>query len=81
MSISVATTPADRTPSQTRVGRRPQQWSAGGGSCRYVVAFDRAAEKYDALTVLDADPSSSRYGQIYDQIESGKIALVNCGHA
>jgi methanethiol oxidase len=30
----------------------------------YVVAFDRAGEKPDALTVLDVDPSSSRYGQI-----------------
>ena len=30
----------------------------------YVVAFDRAGEKSDALTVLDVDPDSSRYGQI-----------------
>src|SRR5882724_6906732 len=30
----------------------------------YVVAFDRAGEKSDALTVLDVDPESSRYGQI-----------------
>ncbi|HEX4248920.1 MAG TPA: selenium-binding protein SBP56-related protein [Pseudonocardia sp.] len=30
----------------------------------YVVAFDRAGQKSDALTVLDVDPASSRYGQI-----------------
>src|SRR3954465_1871719 len=30
----------------------------------YVVAFDRAAEKPDALTVVDTDPSSASYGQI-----------------
>ena len=30
----------------------------------YVVAFDRAGEKYDALAALDVDPSSERYGQI-----------------
>ncbi len=30
----------------------------------YVVAFDRAAEKPDALTVIDADPSSAGYGRV-----------------
>ena len=30
----------------------------------YVVAFDRAGVKHDALTVLDVDPASSTYGQI-----------------
>jgi selenium-binding protein 1 len=30
----------------------------------YVVAFDRAGEKHDALTVLDVDPDSDRYGRI-----------------
>ncbi|HEY4008248.1 MAG TPA: selenium-binding protein SBP56-related protein [Pseudonocardia sp.] len=30
----------------------------------YIVAFDRAAEKPDALTVLDVDPESSSYGKI-----------------
>ena len=30
----------------------------------YVVAFDRAAQRSDALVVLDVDPASPRYGQI-----------------
>lgn len=30
----------------------------------YVVAFDRSGEKPDALTVLDVDPGSARYGQV-----------------
>jgi len=30
----------------------------------YVVAFDRAGEKSDALTVIDVDPGSELYGQI-----------------
>jgi selenium-binding protein 1 len=30
----------------------------------YVVAFDRAAQRSDALTVVDTDPSSPTYGQI-----------------
>ncbi len=30
----------------------------------YVVAFDRTGERPDALTVLDVDPGSERYGQV-----------------
>jgi len=30
----------------------------------YVVAFDRSAQQPDALTVIDTDPESSRYGQV-----------------
>jgi methanethiol oxidase len=30
----------------------------------YVVAFDRAGQQPDALTVLDVDPDSDRYGQV-----------------
>ncbi len=30
----------------------------------YVVAFDRAGQKPDALTVVDTDPGSPTYGQI-----------------
>jgi selenium-binding protein 1 len=30
----------------------------------YIVAFDRAGEKHDALTVLDTDPDSASYGEI-----------------
>jgi selenium-binding protein 1 len=30
----------------------------------YVVAFDRRAERPDALTVIDTDPASDRYGQV-----------------
>ena len=30
----------------------------------YVVAFDRAAEKPDALTVIDVDPASEAYGKV-----------------
>src|SRR6476646_3794964 len=30
----------------------------------YVVAFDRAAQQPDALTVVDVDPGSPRYGQV-----------------
>src|SRR3954453_13478583 len=30
----------------------------------YVVAFDRAGEKNDAMTVVDVDPASDSYGQV-----------------
>lgn len=30
----------------------------------YVVAFDRAGQKHDALTVIDVDPRSKSYGQL-----------------
>ena len=30
----------------------------------YVVAFDRTAQRPDALTVVDVDPGSPRYGQV-----------------
>ena len=30
----------------------------------YVVAFDRTAQRPDALTVVDVDPGSARYGQV-----------------
>src|SRR4051795_446167 len=30
----------------------------------YVVAFDRAGQRPDALTVVDVDPGSQRYGQV-----------------
>ncbi len=35
----------------------------------YVVAFDRAARSPDALTVVDADPASARYGQVAGWVE------------
>ncbi|MBV8179195.1 MAG: selenium-binding protein, partial [Mycobacterium sp.] len=30
----------------------------------YVVAFDRKAERPDALTVIDVDPASDDYGRV-----------------
>ncbi len=30
----------------------------------YVVAFDRAAQKHDAMTVIDVNPASDTYGQV-----------------
>ena len=45
----------------------------------YVVAFDRAAEKPDALTVLDTDPGSSTYGQ--SRRSSRRSAAGNSGTA
>jgi len=30
----------------------------------YVVAFDRAGEKHDALAVVDTDPGSQTYGTV-----------------
>jgi selenium-binding protein 1 len=38
--------------------------AAGPERLAYVVAFDRAGEKPDALTVVDVDPGSDRYGQV-----------------
>src|ERR1700761_1041606 len=38
--------------------------SAPAEKLAYVVAFDRAARRRDALVVLDVDPVSPRYGQI-----------------
>ena len=35
----------------------------------YVVAFDRAAEKNDALTVIDVNPKSSSYGKLLSWTE------------
>ncbi|HLI39484.1 MAG TPA: selenium-binding protein SBP56-related protein, partial [Streptosporangiaceae bacterium] len=35
----------------------------------YVVAFDRAARSPDALTVVDVDPASARYGQVAGWVE------------
>ena len=30
----------------------------------YVVAFDRAAQRHDAMTVIDVNPASDAYGQV-----------------
>src|SRR5436190_21904864 len=38
--------------------------SAPAEQLAYVVAFDRAGQKPDALTVLDTDPASATYGTI-----------------
>ena len=35
----------------------------------YVVAFDRAGQQPDALTVLDTDPGSDSYGQIVGWVD------------
>ena len=37
----------------------------------YVVAFDRTAQRPDALTVVDVDPGSARYGQVVGWADLG----------
>ena len=38
--------------------------AAPGEELAYVVAFDRAARKHDAMTVIDVDPASDSYGRV-----------------
>ena len=38
--------------------------AAPGEQLAYVVAFDRAAQKHDAMTVVDVDPASDSYGRV-----------------
>src|SRR5215213_1506892 len=38
--------------------------AAPGEELAYVVAFDRAAAKNDAMTVVDVNPASDRYGRV-----------------
>ena len=38
--------------------------AAPGEELAYVVAFDRAAQKNDAMTVIDVNPASDTYGQV-----------------
>jgi hypothetical protein len=45
--------------------RSPAQAAAAPAEkLAYVAAFDRTAQRPDALTVVDVDPSSARYGQV-----------------
>ncbi|MGH3437664.1 MAG: selenium-binding protein SBP56-related protein [Sciscionella sp.] len=45
--------------------RTPADAAAGPAEqLAYVVAFDRNAERADALTVVDVDPGSARYGEV-----------------
>jgi selenium-binding protein 1 len=44
--------------------------SAPAERLAYVVAFDRAAEQPDALTVLDVDPDSDDYGRVVGWVDS-----------
>src|SRR5438046_10765981 len=38
--------------------------AAPGEQLAYVVAFDRAAQTSDAMTVIDVNPASDRYGRV-----------------
>ena len=38
--------------------------AAPGEQFAYVVAFDRAAQKHDAMTVIDVNPASDSYGRV-----------------
>ena len=38
--------------------------AAPGEQLAYVVAFDRAAQKHDAMTVIDVNPASDSYGRV-----------------
>ncbi len=38
--------------------------AAPGEQLAFVVAFDRAAQKHDAMTVIDVNPASDTYGQV-----------------
>ena len=38
--------------------------AAPGEELAYVVAFDRAVQKNDAMTVIDVNPASDTYGQV-----------------
>src|SRR5215207_5586576 len=38
--------------------------AAPGEQLAYVVAFDRAAQKHDAMTVIDLNPASDSYGRV-----------------
>jgi selenium-binding protein 1 len=38
--------------------------AAPGEQLAYVVAFDRAAQKSDAMTVVDVNPASDSYGRV-----------------
>ena len=44
--------------------------SAPAERLAYVVAFDRAGNQPDALTVLDVDPSSEDYGRVVGWVDS-----------
>ena len=37
----------------------------------YVVAFDRAAQKSDAMTVIDVNPGSDSYGRVVGWTDVG----------
>jgi len=53
------------TPSDPTFYRSPAEAvAAPAEKLAYVVAFDRTAQRPDALTVVDVDPSSARYGQV-----------------
>ncbi len=41
-----------------------QAAAAPGEQLAYVVAFDRAAQKHDAMTVIDVNPASDSYGRV-----------------
>ncbi len=53
------------TPSDPTFYRSPAEAAAAPPErLAYVVAFDRAGEQPDALTVVDVDPDSQRYGHV-----------------
>ncbi|MEO7194230.1 MAG: selenium-binding protein SBP56-related protein, partial [Pseudonocardiaceae bacterium] len=56
--------PAQLSPDPTFYRSPAEAAAAPAEKLAYVVAFDRLAQRPDALTVLDVDPGSPRYGQV-----------------
>jgi selenium-binding protein 1 len=57
-------------PTLVRLNRAAEAAAAPVEKLAYVVAFDRAATRPDALTVIDVDSGSPSYGKI---AEGGQI--------
>lgn len=50
--------------------------AAPGEQLAYVVAFDRAAQKHDAMTVIDVNPASDSYGRVVPAAATSFITSV-----
>ncbi|HKR52438.1 MAG TPA: selenium-binding protein SBP56-related protein, partial [Pseudonocardiaceae bacterium] len=56
--------PVHTSPDPTFYRNPGEAAAAPAEKLAYVAAFDRAAQRPDALTVVDVDPDSPRYGQV-----------------
>ena len=68
-AVGAAPSGIDRDPSSQRGGAGRKRASevpvsAPGEELAYVVAFDRAGQKHDAMTVVDVNAASDTYGQV-----------------